>query len=96
MRYNNSQSIKEVLENYVRAFKFTDKLQEIKLQESWEKLMGPNIAKHTTKIELRKNVLYIIIDNAALKSELSFAKKKIADALNNDLGKIIIDDVVII
>jgi len=96
MRYNRSQTIKEVLENYVRAFKFSDKLTEVRLQESWEKLMGLNIARHTSKIELRKNVLYIVIDNAALKSELSFAKKKIADAVNKDLEKIIVYDVVII
>ena len=96
MRYNRSQNIKEVLENYVRAFKFSDKLTEVRLQESWEKLMGPNIARHTSKIELRKNVLYIVLDNAALKSELSFAKKKIADAVNKDLEKIIVLDVVII
>lgn len=96
MRYSNSQSIKEVLENYVRAFKFSDKLTEVKIQECWEKLMGVAIAKHTTKLEIRKNVLYVLIDNSALRSELSFAKQKIADAINKTLGKKIIDEVVIL
>jgi predicted nucleic acid-binding Zn ribbon protein len=96
MRYSNSQSIKEVIENYVSAFKFSDKLTEVKIQECWENLMGLSIAKHTTKLEIRKNVLYILIDNASLKSELSFAKQRIADAINKSLGKKVIEEVVIL
>jgi hypothetical protein len=95
MRYSNSQTIKEVLENYVKAFKLSDGLTEVKIQECWDKMMGPRISKHTTKLEIRKSTLYIIIDNAALKSELSFAKNKIAEAINKDLGKIVVIDVVI-
>jgi len=96
MRLTNSQPLKDVLENYVRVFKLTDKLNEVKLHETWEKLMGTTVNKHTSKLEIRKNILYVFVDNAALRSELSYSKSKIIVHVNNIFGKNIISEVVVI
>jgi hypothetical protein len=96
MRYNKSKTIKEVIENYVRYFKLSDKLNEVKINEIWEKLMGVSIAKHTTKIEIKKNKLYIFVDSSIIRSELSYAKNKIVMAINAEVGNKLIDEIVLL
>ena len=96
MRYDKTKTIKEVLESYVRQFKLSDKLNEVKINEIWEKLMGVSIAKHTTKIELKKNKLYVFVDSSIIKSELYYAKNKIVMAINAEVGNKLIDEIVLL
>ena len=48
--------------------------------------MGKTIAKSTSKISLKDEVLYLQIDSSVIKSELSFAKSKIIELVNKELG----------
>ena len=61
----------------------------------WYEMMGPTITKYTKSINLRKTTLYITIESAALKQELSFSKEKIKDRMNEELGEEHIQTVVI-
>jgi predicted nucleic acid-binding Zn ribbon protein len=95
MRYNNSKPIKDVINNYLKAFKLDDKMNEVRLHEHWEKLMGMSISKHTLKIEIKKKKLYIFLDSSVLRSELSYAKQKIVESINTEFGQQLIDEVIL-
>ena len=58
-------------------YKLSPKMDELKLVNSWEEIMGPLISKNTNKIYVNKNVLYLYVSNAPLKHELNFNKAQI-------------------
>ena len=88
------QPLKKVLQDLLKTYHLDDKLNEIRVVKSWEKLMGKAIAKYTTRIYLSKKKLYIYFGSAALREELSYAKQKIIDRINEEMGEEIIEDVV--
>ncbi len=83
---NNEKHLKDVLQDLLEVYKLRPKINEAKLVEAWERLMGKTIAKSTSKISLKDEVLYLQIDSSVIKSELSFAKSKIIELVNKELG----------
>jgi len=53
------------------------------------------VSQHTTRLNISKKVLYIKVDSAALRNELSFAKENIRKALNSEVKSEVIREVVI-
>ncbi len=95
MQNNNEQSLKQVLKSMVETYRLKARLNQTKIQRSWETVMGAAIAKYTREIKIRKNKLFITIDSAPLRQELSFGKEKIAKLMNQELGEDFIQEVVI-
>ena len=95
MRNTNEQSLKQVLKDMVETYRLRSRLNQTKIQRIWEKLMGSAIAKYTTDIKIRKDKLYLTIESAPLRQELSFGKEKIVKMINQELGENFIRDVVI-
>ncbi len=83
---NNDKHLKDVIQDLLEVYKLRPKINEAKLVEAWERLMGKTIAKSTSKISLKDEVLYLQIDSSVIKSELSFAKSKIIELVNKELG----------
>lgn len=95
MKNSNEQSLKQVLKDMVETYRLKARLNQTKIQKLWVALMGKSIANYTKDIKLRKNKLYLTIESAPLKQELSFGKEKITKLLNDELGEDYIDDVII-
>ena len=55
--------------------------------------MGPVIKGYTRKIRLDNQVLYLTVDSASLKSELTIMKESIRTRLNEKLGEEFIKEV---
>ena len=91
----NAVTLKEALQMMVREFKLGSGLHESQIRESWSRLMGNMIARHTSNISLRKGKLYLKIESAALKQELTYSKDKIKEIFNQELGENVITDVLI-
>lgn len=86
MNKTNDHTLKEVINELLKEYQLSDKLIELKIVESWPKIVGKMIAKHTTGIYLRKEKLFITIDNAAIKEELHYATSKLLKSLNKQVG----------
>ena len=95
MRNTNEQSLKQVLKDMVETYRLRSRLNQTKIRSIWEHLMGSAIAKYTTDIKIRRNKLYLTIESAPLRQELSFGKEKIVTMINQELGEDFIQDVVI-
>lgn len=95
MSRHNEHSLKEVIEQMMKAYKLDDKLAERKLISSWESVMGAMIAKHTTDLYIKHKQLFVTLDSAALRNELSMARTKIVKLLNDEVGTEVINDVIL-
>lgn len=96
MRKTNEQPLKEVIQEMLAKYKLQEKLNETRLINSWEKLMGKVIAKRTKELSLKDKKLFIKLTSSALRQELSFSKEKIIALLNDGIGERIIEEVVLV
>jgi predicted nucleic acid-binding Zn ribbon protein len=94
MKKSNDQTLKEVINELLKAYKLGDKLKEVRLIDSWEKVVGKLINKHTKNLYIKKKVLFVKLDSAALRNELSYARQKIIKALNKEAKEEVIENIV--
>lgn len=92
-RKSNAQPLGAVIKELLRVYGLDKKLQEVDVRIAWEKVMGAAIAGKTRSIFLKNGVVQITMDSGVLKQEFSFAKTKIKDLLNEELGKNLIQEV---
>ncbi|MDO9511492.1 MAG: DUF721 domain-containing protein [Bacteroidales bacterium] len=94
MRRKNEQPLKEVIEQFIETFRLRPKLTEASIRATWESIVGALIAKHTTHIYIKKNILFIHINSPAMMQELSYAKTKLLKTINKKLNNSAIDEII--
>jgi predicted nucleic acid-binding Zn ribbon protein len=95
MKDNHDHTLKDVFKELIKSYKWEDKLDEVKLINSWEKIVGKMIADHTTRMTVKNRVLYINLDSSVIRNELMMARSKIVEAINKEMGAKVIDDLVL-
>lgn len=79
----------------VEHYRLKGKLNQTHIRQAWSRLMGPTIAGYTKELKLRNKKLFITLDSAPLRQELSMGREKIKKILNDELGEAYIDEIVI-
>ena len=95
VRQKGGHTLKEVIGEFMKSYHLDEKLLQKQLILSWEEVMGKMVANHTQKLTIRKKTLYVKLDSAALRNELSFSREKIRKAMNNVVKAEVITDVII-
>lgn len=95
MDTNHNHNLKELLEKLIDSYRWRDKLDAVDVNTSWENVVGRIFAKHTTGLYVKNRVLYVNLDSSALRNELHMERTKIRDMINKDLGKKVIDEIVL-
>ena len=95
MRLKNSVTIKEALDKMVKDLKLKPGIDETRIREAWVNIMGKVVAKYTTSVTLKKSKLYVKVEIAALKQELSFNRDKIKANVNKELGEEVVTEVIV-
>ena len=83
--------VKQFLVKYGKNEQFLEK----RAVESWDKVVGPLIAKYTQKVSSKNGILTIKVLNSALRFELMGMKSEIIRKLNQEVGKEVIKDIVL-
>lgn len=94
-RYNDNQSISDILQNFVETNKLKKGINQVEVEEVWKRVMGPAISKYTTQIKLQREILYIELSSSVLREELSYGVSKIVKNINEELGKELINKVIL-
>ncbi len=95
MRHKNNVTLQEALTEMVKTLKLKSGIDEVRIQELWSQLMGAPISKYTKQISFKSGKLYVKVESAPLKQELSFSKEKIKELFNKELGEELIREVII-
>ena len=89
------QSIGKVLDEIVQSKALKTGITNARINELWYELMGTHMTHYTKKITLRGNTLFVSLNNAALREELSYGKEKIREMMNEQLGSEVLEKVVL-
>jgi len=85
--------MREAIEAMLNEYKLKGKYEENRLKATWELLMGKPIARRTEKIFLKGNVLFVKLNSAPLRQELSMASEKVLEILHKEFSKSLIREV---
>ena len=94
-RKSSEMPLKAAIEEFLDRFHLRDKLNQAKVIEAWEKVVGEMVARNTSQLHIRNKILYVKVNSAALRNELLFARTKIMNALNKEAGATVITDIVL-
>lgn len=87
--------LKAAIEEFLDKFHLRDKLNQAKVLQAWEKVVGEMVARNTSQLHIRKKVLYVKVNSAALRNELLFARNKIMNTLNKEAGAVVIEEIIL-
>jgi len=91
---SNDQSLGEAIREFLHSYRLEDKLNETRLIQSWEKVVGGMVSKHTHGLYIKNRTLFVRIDSSALRNELSYSREKIIRSLNQEASSDVIEDIV--
>lgn len=95
LKKRNDLTLKEALQATLKELRLDGHLKELQVRAVWDKLMGKKIETYTSEVRVHRGVLYITVLSAPLRQELSFAREKIRDLINEELGENYVRDVII-
>ena len=93
-RRSNDQTLKEAVDSMLKAYRLDDRLRQVKLIDSWEKIMGPTVANRTVEIKIFGKKLFVKLNSASLRQELFQEREKILKLLNEEAGAVVIEEIV--
>ncbi|RMG85205.1 MAG: DUF721 domain-containing protein [Bacteroidetes bacterium] len=95
MAGHNDKILKDVLREMLDQYKYKGKLYQANIRQFWRENMGTSINTYTKEIKLRGRKVYITIESAALRQELSYGREKLKNVFNRILGEPYIEEVII-
>lgn len=86
---SEENSFTSAFKQFLRTEKLEGKYREKLLIESWESIMGKPIASRTTKLYLKKKVLFVELSSAPLKQELVNNKARVKEMIDEDFSGLV-------
>jgi hypothetical protein len=86
-RVNRVICLKDEIDGFVKYLGLDEKMQELRILEVWKECVGDTISEFSKPIELKKNKLFVRVENAVWRFELSAKKSEIISKLNLILSR---------
>tara|TARA_B100000900_G_scaffold213003_1_gene180529 strand:+ start:2131 stop:2406 length:276 start_codon:yes stop_codon:yes gene_type:complete len=87
------KSLSSVIKKITSNPKLSNKLNNIKVIEIWEGIVGENLIKYIIDSKVYKQVLYVKLKSSAMRNEYIYKKSEIISEINNRFGRVIIKDI---
>ncbi|MBS1487868.1 MAG: DUF721 domain-containing protein [Bacteroidetes bacterium] len=87
--------IGQAISQLLKAYHLKPKFDEASIVASWERIAGKPVARHTKKIYVRNKVLFIELDSPTMKSDLSFHKNHLLKMLEEEFGKDVVREIIL-
>ena len=95
MVYYDVKPLGDLIKEFYELHRGADYLDEVKVINSWPKVVGPFIASHTIDLYIKNGVLFVRVDSDALRNELNYSKSLLLKNLNDLVGKNIVSEIVL-
>ena len=94
MKQKTPQLLSAVLNEVLKQQNLDTKLNETRLLEAWEKIMGKSINTYTKGKYVNNKILFVHVTSAVLRNDLIMSRCKLRDKLNAEVGAAVITDIV--
>jgi len=95
MKKRDAQPIGKLVLSFLREESLETPLNERRLLNAWNEVMGPVISGYTREIFIKNQVLFVHLTSAVLRQELMMERKRLVQRLNEHVKAQVITDIVI-
>ena len=95
MKKTDSEQVGGVIMQYLREMGLETPLNEHRLIQAWDKVLGQSVSRYTKEIRIYNQVLYVTISSAALRNELMMRRTELVSRLNAEAGAQVITQIVL-
>lgn len=94
-KLDGEEFIGNVMKQFIEKNKLQSGIDNISAQDAWKSLMGNGVNSYTKEVSLKGTTLYVSLTSAVLREELSYGKDKIINLINEELGRVVIRDIIL-
>ncbi len=94
-RTSNESNLGDVLKRIIETNKLQPGIDQVDVRRAWKNLMGNGVNNYTRNIALKNSTLYVELTSSVLREELSYGKSKIIEMINEDLGRDVVQEVIL-
>lgn len=94
-RKDNNLNMGEALQEFIQKNRLQKGMDKVDVRSAWANLMGNGVSNYTTAIELRGDTLFVSLSSSVLREELGLGKSKIITMLNEELGRDLVQKLVL-
>lgn len=92
---SNLIKLGDAISQLFKQEKLDVRLSQYSVKNGWKEIAGEMIARNTTSIYFNDKVVFVTLNNAALKHELSFRKEELLNNINKFCGYRLVNELVI-
>lgn len=96
IRSSDDITIQEAIERLLDAYKLKRKFEETSILAVWPTLIGKAIANRTKQIYIKDKKLFVKVESAVIKNELVLMRKQILGRVNEHVGRVIVEELVVL
>ena len=93
MSDHNTKSLGESIKAFIDAMKWNDNFNQASIRSDWERIVGRDIAMHTTDIQFKEGILTLSLNSAALRQELHMRRKDLLTHINEYFGSEVVKEI---
>lgn len=94
MRRNNTELIGDILRKFLREEGLETPLNEQRLISAWKDVIGADIARYTSNLYIKNQILYVHLTSSVLRQELMMGRELLVKNLNNYVGSKVIINII--
>jgi len=87
-------SLSNVMRKILKNPKLSKRLDNIKIIEIWNELIGSNLQKYVLDSKVYNGKLFIKLKSSTLRNEFTYKKSELLKQINKSFGKKIIEDII--
>tara|TARA_B100001778_G_scaffold211004_1_gene174637 strand:- start:460 stop:756 length:297 start_codon:yes stop_codon:yes gene_type:complete len=91
---SNMKSLSNVMRKILKNPKLSKRLDNIKIIEIWNELIGSNLQKYVLDSKVYNGKLFIKLKSSTLRNEFTYRKSELLKQINKSFGKKIIEDII--
>lgn len=95
MERRKEENIGDVILRYLRQSQLETPLNEYRLIQSWEQVVGDSVSRLTSDLKIYNQKLYVHIDSPIIRSDIQMKKSEIVRNLNASIKAQVIVDIVL-
>lgn len=95
-RRSDDVTIKQAVEKLLDVYRLRKKYDETSILSAWPELIGSAIANRTQQIYIKDKKLFVRVESAVIKNELAMMRRQIIGRVNEYVGKVVIEEFIIL
>ena len=95
-RNSNEETIEDVIKKLIKSYGMSKNHDSYQAENAFKKVMGATISKYTKEVYIKNKRMYVKLTSSVIREELSMGKSKIVNMVNEDIGRVVILDIVFV